>query len=507
MHETKSVKLSKLISKHVPGHVRDNYDTFVKFLEYYYEWLEEKYGPADTIRNWDVYNSVDTDVDEFVNEFKNEVLYSIPVNILADKKRLIKHAREFYTSKGNEASFKFLFRILFNEDIEIYYPKEDIFRLSDGNWIKNDNILVTTSLNDPEKYLYKRIRQTRVINEFTTEEANGIVIKVQRFTSNRIQQSVFFLSEINGEFKQDYPVYLEEDESIFEYPHPIVTDVEVVDGGTGYKKGDRIVLQSNGGWEKNYELDATKIIDLQITSILTKDEITVEVNSVETSDYEFDGRYIDLSNFNEGDSVKVILQPTLGYIEVDEVDGNGEILETRIYDFPIGHTYEPEINIETKTGSGGDLNIKTGTIGFVPGYYLRTDGFLSDVNYLLDSLYYQEYSYVIRTSRSVDTYADIVKRVLHPAGMKMFGEISLFTIIQLIIRSMKSYYEIEFFEAVDIESEQTLHTRVSSFDKHKLTYEELDMRHYEDLILGNIFDNFDTKWDFGIPSIVDIEVA
>jgi 6-phosphogluconolactonase (cycloisomerase 2 family) len=40
---------------------------------------------------------------------------------------------------------------------------------------------------------------------------------------------------------------------------------------------------------------------------------------------------------------------------------------------------------------------------------------------LQDNDFYQEYSYLIKVTEIVDRYRDVVKRVLHPAGAKMFG--------------------------------------------------------------------------------------
>ena len=56
-----------------------------------------------------------------------------------------------------------------------------------------------------------------------------------------------------------------------------------------------------------------------------------------------------------------------------------------------------------------------------PGRYIDTKGFLSWNMRLQDNDFYQEYSYVIRVTEIVDKYRDVVKRVLHPSGSKMFG--------------------------------------------------------------------------------------
>jgi hypothetical protein len=42
-----------------------------------------------------------------------------------------------------------------------------------------------------------------------------------------------------------------------------------------------------------------------------------------------------------------------------------------------------------------------------------------------DNLYYQEFSYVIKVGLSIDKYRDAVKRILHPVGLAMFGQVNI----------------------------------------------------------------------------------
>jgi len=501
----KSVTLSKLIAQQVPGHVRKNYDTFVKFLEYYYEWLEQKYGPTDVIRNWETYGSVDSDVDEFVNEFKSETLYSLPLSIVGDKRRLLLHAREFLKTKGTERSFKFLFRILFNEDVDLYLPKENIFRLSDGDWVKNDNVIVATSINDPSTFLYKRIKQVRVINEFLTEEASALVIKAERYRRDKIVRNRFFVSDVRGVFKDTHPVFLESDEGTYEYLYPIVTSVDITTAGTGYIKGDTISLDGTAQWVVSGTLNIAKIFDTKVTSLLAASDIVVKVNTVTTTSFTFDGRYITLSSYAEGDDVEVLFPSVTGYVEVDGVDSTGGIVQTRIYDFPIGYPTSPTYSITSRTGSGAVLQVNVGTVGYVAGYYIGSKGMPSSTNFLQDSLYYQEYSYVIRASRSVDTYASIVKQLLHPAGMMMFGEISILSLISMIIRDMKSYVDVVvLYGSYVLVTSEALHSRVMTYDKHK-TAVDLDVNTYENFTIQSVLNNYRTKWDYGLPVTVTIQ--
>jgi hypothetical protein len=59
--------------------------------------------------------------------------------------------------------------------------------------------------------------------------------------------------------------------------------------------------------------------------------------------------------------------------------------------------------------------------GFSRGYYKKKGGWLSDQSKLFDGIYYQNYSYEVRTSITLDKYEEMLKQILHVAGTKYFG--------------------------------------------------------------------------------------
>ena len=80
---------------------------------------------------------------------------------------------------------------------------------------------------------------------------------------------------------------------------------------------------------------------------------------------------------------------------------------------------------ETVTSEGIDVTgIVYAGLASYPGYYLNVDGQLSENIKLQDSLFYQAYSYVIKTSQSIESWRDIVTQNVHPAGLALFGEVS-----------------------------------------------------------------------------------
>lgn len=133
---TSEKTISSLISSQLPGFVRADYPKFIKFLESYYEWLEDetKGNTVYHIMSSDKYRDIDETLDPFIRIFKNELLPYFPEKTELDLVKILKGAREFYSKKGSEESLKWLFRVLFDQEIEVYYPKQQILVASDGKW-------------------------------------------------------------------------------------------------------------------------------------------------------------------------------------------------------------------------------------------------------------------------------------------------------------------------------------------------------------------------------------
>lgn len=66
-----------------------------------------------------------------------------------------------------------------------------------------------------------------------------------------------------------------------------------------------------------------------------------------------------------------------------------------------------------------------GGVGWDEGYYDNTKSFLSDDKYLFDGHYYQDFSYVIRAARTLDKYIEILKKIAHPAGNAVYGDVKI----------------------------------------------------------------------------------
>jgi len=157
-------KTSLLIPSQLPEFIRDNpdYSNFVLFLQAYYEWLEETNNVTERTKNLLNYKDVDETTTKFLNYFYNDFLSYFPKEILADKQKVIKVAKELYRSKGTPASFQFLFRVLYNTDVDFFYTKDAVLKASSGKWYVAKSLkLASGNLN------YLETSQLRIIGETT----------------------------------------------------------------------------------------------------------------------------------------------------------------------------------------------------------------------------------------------------------------------------------------------------------------------------------------------------
>ena len=86
---------------------------------------------------------------------------------------------------------------------------------------------------------------------------------------------------------------------------------------------------------------------------------------------------------------------------------------------------------QTAVVAKADTLTGTATIGTqitTAGKYINQDGHISEGSKKIqDSLYYQDYSYVIRVSESINKWRDAIKRAVHPSGFYVTGEVNIAT--------------------------------------------------------------------------------
>ena len=177
-------KVSLLINRQVPEFVRDEYPTFIRFLEAYYEFLENKQTGKNNdlnVKSKDLryLSDVDYSIGQFEDNFFNTFADLLPKDVQVDKAFLIKQLLPFYLAKGNEQSFKLLFRLLFDEEVEIVQPKSNILRASDGKWVVENAFRITQGV-------YSSYTANGNTSSTATESGNTIFKMAQVASSSEI---------------------------------------------------------------------------------------------------------------------------------------------------------------------------------------------------------------------------------------------------------------------------------------------------------------------------------
>ena len=211
-------------------------------------------APAAAIRELSESQDIDTTCDGLIDSsWKKEFYTNLPKTTATDRRQLLKRMIQVYRSKGNEASFGWLFRTIFDkEDIEFYYPKSDMLKFSDGRWALDKSIkIITSGANNIALFTGRKI---------TGEESKCTAMVEKQLTTfaGALQVTELTLSDVVQGVVGGVLYYFQPNETITSeidtdglYAEAITSGilqtVTVNVGGTNYIVGDEIHVAGGGG--------------------------------------------------------------------------------------------------------------------------------------------------------------------------------------------------------------------------------------------------------------------
>lgn len=344
-----------------------NENNFSILLEKYYEYLYQNGNILWLTDN--ILNSRDVEYSsgEFLKRLYKEVFgqYINPNNLQTDPSLFIKQIRDLYKTKGTEESFKILFRALFDEDIVITYPWENVLVPSSGSWDVRNIVLVNFTSTE---YTLNDIRLNfiEVVNSLS---GNKTYFKIENYISREITNL--------------YELYITRNST------NLSTDINEND-----------LVYYNG-------------------------EVIGEIKKGATGQLSASGQDFNLGKsfsytFNNNTQLSFI---------VSSVSESGEIKKISFLKFPLFDSsvttlyFNSNGNIgETQTdATDAQINLSSKILISYEGRYLNNKGFLSDTIHLHDGFLYQKYSYTIQSAIPRDLYIDAVENVIHPAGTLLFS--------------------------------------------------------------------------------------
>lgn len=232
--------ISNFIENQFPEIYREEGPMFVEFVKKYYEWMEEANNTLYYSRRILDFKDIDDTVDNFVVKFKQKYLSDIQLDTVAQTRQLVKHSLDLYRSKGTERSVDLFFRAIFGKPAEVYYPGDDIFRLSDGKWVKPKYLEVTPSVHNVN-FVGKQIVGINT----------GATAFVERYIRRKIATKyihILYISAIANEFETGELITLS-GQNLKDIPTVIgsLTTLDIVVGGSDFTIGEIVNITSNNG--------------------------------------------------------------------------------------------------------------------------------------------------------------------------------------------------------------------------------------------------------------------
>ena len=213
----------------------------------YGNYVSYRPNPIESISQLLDYRDIDTTVVTFFDNFRDEFMASIPNRLAAgiDKRSIIKNITDLYREKGTEIGHKLFFKMLLEDDAELYYPSEDILDASGGTWstdtiirvvkgtIQNTDVLIGTKILQSDKYGNPTINEAYAIIDHLVSFYNGTE-EVLEFKVHRDSiKGVFVEGEIVSIIGTDGVTYTFILTSI-------ITSIDITDGGQYYDSGEPI---------------------------------------------------------------------------------------------------------------------------------------------------------------------------------------------------------------------------------------------------------------------------
>ena len=113
-------------------------------------------------KNTKVYNLSALFLKEFLQKIKRQFIPGFSDRSLdsdLNQRSFISNAKDFYTSKGTDKSFKILFGALYGENVEVIKPRDYLFRPSDAGYRITKDLVVEAISGNPLELLNKTLYQ------------------------------------------------------------------------------------------------------------------------------------------------------------------------------------------------------------------------------------------------------------------------------------------------------------------------------------------------------------
>ena len=116
-----------LVDEILPEHFRQDYPNLITFLDSYYEHLDSADNFGGVIEELQTLRDIEDAKLEYLDLLFDEIGLGISQGQFVTPREVIRNFGNFFRVKGSEYSIHGFFRAFFNEEIEIFHPKDSLF--------------------------------------------------------------------------------------------------------------------------------------------------------------------------------------------------------------------------------------------------------------------------------------------------------------------------------------------------------------------------------------------
>ena len=320
-------------------------------------------NPIQNIQQLLEYANIDKTLESFLDQFRDSYLTAVPNTLASNisKRKLVKTVRDLYRAKGTRRGHELFFRLLFGETPEIFYPTDNLLKISAGEWTSNTVIRVIGTANNPANLVGQIINQTvdaTIGAGVATATVEG-TIQLQEGELT-VFELILNLDSIVGTFVTGASISgidnKNADVAITATVQTIISGAEVSQGGSFYSTSDEISISSVSG--KDAEISIVDVGGGELDEVITD---SAGINYAIGQDLFFDNTNTEGSGAtaiitNVGGAVA----PELG--DYDRVVG-GNVVQGEYRDTitEVDHIiFEPETE-KNDPYTGGQISFESGT--------------------------------------------------------------------------------------------------------------------------------------------------
>ncbi len=399
IRDAESVLPSHKVDQQFPEFIRSDYPNMVEFARTYLKFVE-------TTENGKIAGIKDIDKTsfEYINALRKEFSYNSTKFDFLEDREFIRISKLFYSTKGTEESIKFIFRALYGQEVDVWYPSERMFKTSSARWFQEKSIKVTINADTSlpaTSFVGKYLQLQNSVGQKQLIEVTKVKdITVKSSPSDPSEDfEIFFTTELF--IPISYNDVITGDEFLGTIL-PSLSSVKVISPGNGFRVGQTIKLDSIVGSGAVAVVTAILpdggIRSLKLLTFGTgyTSSFYVTVNSNSLGGYgQTSGEGVPLEDFFPGYKERTTIFRS-DYVLNDSPEENPLYVLPGYDGNVVADVIETQVESLELEGAA-TLLCEVSAFCLYPGKFLDEVGMPSNISVLQDNDLYQEFSYVIQS--------------------------------------------------------------------------------------------------------------